>query len=100
MKALILGEQIIQLQDKDFPVASPLMWVDAPDDTTIRDTWLGGVVKYVEPAAGAQDIRRPAVAAMQCLRDELALAISTNQADRINRIRREISRIKFMSQGV
>lgn len=48
MKALIHGERICQIEEKEFPVAPPLTWVDVPDDTTTWDTYVKGkVVKYV-----------------------------------------------------
>jgi len=48
MKALIHGERICQIEEKEFPVSPSLKWVDVPDDTTTWDTYVKGkVVKYV-----------------------------------------------------
>lgn len=51
LKALVQPNgRIAQIEPlgEDFPVAEPLEWVDAPDDTTTRDTWDGAnVVKFI-----------------------------------------------------
>ena len=53
-----------------------------------------------EPQNEAQAARQPAVATMQSLQRELALAgLSANQPA-INRIKREISRLRYISPGV
>lgn len=32
MKALIVNEVVVQVEEQDFPVAPPFRWVDCPDD--------------------------------------------------------------------
>lgn len=39
MKALILETQVCQVEEQDFPVASPLYWVDCPDNVTTEWTY-------------------------------------------------------------
>ena len=54
-KALISGTRICQVTDETFPVHPSLQWVDVPDDTTERDTYVNGqVVKYVPPVIPPQ----------------------------------------------
>lgn len=43
-KALIQGSRICQVTDAEFPVHPSLQWVDVPDDTTERDTYVNGAV--------------------------------------------------------
>ena len=44
-KALILLDgRIAEVCETEFPVHPDLVWVDVPDDTTTRDTFVGGVV--------------------------------------------------------
>ena len=38
MKALILEGKIVQLSESEFPVAKPMLWADAPDNLTDKDT--------------------------------------------------------------
>ena len=48
-KALIQGERICEFGE-EFPVHKDLQWVDVPDDTTDRDTYVdGAVVKEPDP---------------------------------------------------
>lgn len=53
-----------------------------------------------EPPNAAQQARQPAINLLSDLRRELALAEIASDGPKINKIRREISRVKFMSQGV
>lgn len=47
-KAAVQGAVIIQIADVEFPVHSGYQWVDVPDGTTTRDTFVdGAVVKFV-----------------------------------------------------
>ena len=47
-KALIKDTRICEVTAAEFPVHPSLQWVDVPDDTTDRDTYVNGtVVKYV-----------------------------------------------------
>ena len=101
MKALILGNVIVELHAEEFPVAEPLFWADVPNDTSLQDTWSGvQVIKYVEPVMSAQEIRKPATDAILRLQREMVLAEIAADLPATHRIRREISRIKFMSAGV
>ena len=50
MKALILDNKVVDLSEKEFPVASPLKWIDAPEGCT--RCWLlkeGVLVKPPDP---------------------------------------------------
>ena len=47
MKALILDTQVCQVEEQDFPVAPPLVWVDCADDVTTEWTYVDGV--FVAP---------------------------------------------------
>jgi len=48
-KALIQGTRICEFGE-EFPVHKDLQWVDVPDDTTDRDTYVdGAVVKEPDP---------------------------------------------------
>lgn len=49
-KALILDGAIVQIEDAEFPVAPPLIWVDAPDDATIETHIYDGVAVVPKPA--------------------------------------------------
>lgn len=50
MKALTHGTRICEIADAEFPVHPSLEWVDVPDDTTTKDTYVdGAVVKYTPP---------------------------------------------------
>lgn len=49
-KALTNKTQILEVCDAEFPVHPDLIWVDVPDDTTERDTYVdGAVVKFIYP---------------------------------------------------
>jgi len=53
-KALIQETRICEF-GAEFPVGDELKWVDVPDDTTTRDTYVdGAVVKYVAPVPTVQ----------------------------------------------
>ena len=44
---------------KEFPIASPLEWIDVADDTTEDDTWDGTkVVKYVPHVPDYAELRQ------------------------------------------
>lgn len=93
--------RICQIADVMFPVSPALTWVDVPSGTSTQDAWSGTqVVKHIEPVVSEQEVRRPAAETIQGLKREQALAEIAADQVRSNKIRREISRIKFMSQGV
>ena len=49
-KALTNKTQILEVCDAEFPVHPDLVWVDVPDDTTERDTYVdGAVIKFIYP---------------------------------------------------
>lgn len=49
-KALTNKTQILQVCDAEFPTHPDLVWVDVPDDTTEKDTYVdGAVVKFAYP---------------------------------------------------
>ena len=49
-KALTNKTQILEVCDAEFPVHPDLIWVDVPDDTTERDTYVdGAVIKFIYP---------------------------------------------------
>jgi hypothetical protein len=49
-KALTNKTQILEVCGAEFPVHPDLIWVDVPDDTTERDTYVDGkIVKFVYP---------------------------------------------------
>ena len=49
-KALTNKTQILEVCGAEFPVHPDLTWVDVPDDTTERDTYVdGAVVKFIYP---------------------------------------------------
>jgi hypothetical protein len=49
-KALTNKTQILEVCDAEFPVHPDLVWVDVPDDTTEKDTYVNGaVVKFAYP---------------------------------------------------
>ena len=55
-KALIKDTRICEVTAAEFPVHPSLQWVDVPDDTTDRDTYVNGtVVKYVPPVQPVVD---------------------------------------------
>ena len=46
---------------QEFPIATPLEWIDVADDTTERDTWDGTkVVKHVPHVPDYAELRRGA----------------------------------------
>jgi len=48
---------------QEFPIASPLEWIDVADDTTEIDTWDGTqIVKHVPPVLDYTELRRRAYA--------------------------------------
>jgi hypothetical protein len=48
---------------QEFPIASPLEWIDVADDTTEMDTWDGRqVVKYIPRVPDYAGLRRGAYA--------------------------------------
>ena len=49
MKALILDTQVCQVEQADFPVAPPLVWVDCADDVTTEWTYVDGVFIPPQP---------------------------------------------------
>lgn len=72
MKALIYDERICQIEEKEFPVAPPLIWVDVPEGTTTRDTYTKGkVVKYV-PEPIPESKPDPIIQRINKLEQELA----------------------------
>lgn len=49
-KALTNKTQILEVCDAEFPAHPDLVWVDVPDDTTEKDTYVeGAVVKFIYP---------------------------------------------------
>lgn len=71
MKALIYGERICQIEEKEFPVAPTLKWVNVPDGTTTQDTYVKGkVVKYV-PEPEEIDIPNPLEERIKTLEQKL-----------------------------
>jgi|GEM_PF-4639310 len=48
-KALTKDARILDVVAEEFPVHPDLIWVDVPDDTTTRDTYVAGAVAK-EPA--------------------------------------------------
>ena len=71
MKALIHGERICQIEEKEFPVAPTLKWVNVPDGTTTQDTYVNGkVVKYV-PVFEELDIPNPLEMRIKALEEKL-----------------------------
>ena len=53
MKALILNNKIVQIADKEFPVAPSLKWVDCEDDVTTKHGYNKG--KFSEPEPEIQE---------------------------------------------
>ena len=49
MKALILNNQICQIEKNSFEVAKPLFWVDCPENITTNHTYVDG--KFIDPLA-------------------------------------------------
>ena len=47
MKALILNNKVVDLNEHTFDVAPPLHWVDAPNETTIGDLYENGQIKII-----------------------------------------------------
>jgi hypothetical protein len=47
MKALISENTVMQIAEKDFPVADPWYWVDCPDDITDEYKYIDG--KFTPP---------------------------------------------------
>jgi len=71
MKALIHGERICQIEEKEFPVAPTLKWVNVPDGTTTQDTYVNGkVVKYV-PVFEELDIPNPLEMRIKALEEKI-----------------------------
>jgi len=50
MKALIAGNKIVQLVDKEFPVHSNFYWEEAEADTEVGDTHTEGAGFVKKPA--------------------------------------------------
>lgn len=73
MKALILGDKIVQLSEETFSVAFPLIWVDVPPDTTMDDKWDGAqVVKFETPLPGPDELITNLSAVVQAHIDQVA----------------------------
>ena len=47
MKALILNNTVVDLNENIFDVAPPLHWVDAPNETRIGDLYENGQIKII-----------------------------------------------------
>lgn len=59
MKALILNDKVIEVKEKDFPVAEPLKWVDCPDDCEPGwnyDPISGTVSEPIVPVPGDEEL--------------------------------------------
>jgi hypothetical protein len=64
MKALILETQICQIEEQDFPVASPLYWVACPDNVTTQ--WTYEENTFIPPApTPANENKATAVSLLQ-----------------------------------
>ena len=47
MKALILNNTVVDLNENIFDVAPPLNWVDAPNGTRIGDVYENNAIKFI-----------------------------------------------------
>lgn len=53
--------RVAQVEDRDFPVAPPLVWMDCPDDCKADDRYSGGA--FVQPTPAV--VRPPSLLAIQ-----------------------------------
>jgi hypothetical protein len=66
MKALIYETRVCQVEEQDFPVATPFYWVACPDDVTTQWTYVDGVfVAPVAPVPTADENKATATSLLQ-----------------------------------
>ena len=66
MKALILNNQIVQVEQIEFPVAEPLYWLDCPENCTTNWTYNGATFQEPQvPVITAEQNKQQAVQLLQ-----------------------------------